>query len=54
MTLTLAALAATAAQELLAALDSQPDILVVTSLMESTLDDPEQPLQVAVADNKQE
>jgi hypothetical protein len=51
---TLAAPAATAAQELLAALDSQPDILAATLLIESTLDNLEQPLQVAVADNKQE
>jgi hypothetical protein len=43
-----------AAQDLLAALDGQPDILAATSLIESTLDDPERPLQVAVADDKQE
>jgi hypothetical protein len=54
MTPTLAAPAATAAQELLAALDGQPDILAATSLMESTLDDPERHPQVAVADDKQE
>jgi hypothetical protein len=54
MTPTLAAPAATAAQELLAALDGQPDIPAATSLMESTLDDPERPPQVAVADDKQE
>jgi hypothetical protein len=49
-----AAPAATTAQELIAALDSQSGILAPTSLMKSTLDNPEQPLQVAVADNKQE
>ena len=54
MTPTLAAPAATTAQELLAALDSQSGVLASTSLMKSTLNDPEQPLQVAVADNKQE
>jgi hypothetical protein len=40
--------------ELLAALDGQSGILATTSLMKSTLNDPEQPLQMAVADNKQE
>jgi hypothetical protein len=54
MTPTPAALAAAAAEELLAALDGQSDILAATSLMKSTLDDPERPPQVAVADNKQE
>jgi hypothetical protein len=54
MTSTSAAPTATAAQELPTTLDSQSGILAATSLMKSTLDDPEQPLQVAVADNKQE
>jgi hypothetical protein len=49
-----AAPAATAVQELLAAFDSQSGILPGTLLIKSILDDPEQPLQVAVADNKQE
>jgi hypothetical protein len=39
---------------LLAALNSQSGILVTTALIESTLDDFKQPLQVAVANNKQE
>jgi hypothetical protein len=46
--------AATATQELLAALDGQSGILAATSMMKSTLDDPEGFLQLAVADNKQE
>jgi hypothetical protein len=51
---TSAAPAATAAQELPTTLDSQSGILAATLLMKSTLNNPEQPLQVAVADNKQE
>jgi hypothetical protein len=43
-----------AAQELPAALDGQPGILAAPSLMKSNLDDPEQPLQVVAADDKQE
>jgi len=54
MTPTPAAPAGTAAQELLAALDGQSSILAATSLMKSTLDDPERPPQVAVANDKQE
>ena len=54
MTSTSAAPAATAAQELPTTLDSQSGILTATSLMKSTLDDPERPPQVAVADDKQE
>jgi hypothetical protein len=49
-----AAPAATTAKELIAALDSQSGILAATSLMKSTLDNAERPLQVAVADNKLE
>ena len=45
---------ATTVQELIAALDSQSGILAPTLLIKSILDNPEQPLQVAVADNKQE
>jgi hypothetical protein len=35
-------------------LNGQSSILAATSLMKSTLNDLKQPLQVAVADNKQE
>ena len=51
----LAALADTATQELLVAMDSQSTIPTATAFMKFALDDPEMPLQVAeVADNKQE
>jgi hypothetical protein len=51
---TSAALTATATQELPTTLDSQSGILAVTLLIKSNLDNSEQLLQVAVADNKQE
>jgi hypothetical protein len=49
-----AALAATAPQELVAAIDSQSTALAATALVKSALSKPRRPLQVAMADSKQE
>jgi hypothetical protein len=49
-----AATAATAPQESVAAIDSQSATLTPTALVKSALDDPGRPLQVAVADSRQE
>jgi hypothetical protein len=48
------ALAVTAPQKLVAALDSQSATLSLTALIKSALDDPGRPPQLAVADSKQE